>query len=377
MDFSHSDERQMLLAMLERYRQERYPFKVREAAAYGAVGFNRERWVELGELGVVASLFSAGSGGSGGDGFDIMALFEWLGRALAVEPFLASLMVGRALAATGGHPRIDSIVTGRVVATFAHQERAGDAADSIQTVALRDGRHWILHGVKAVVAHAEAVDIFLVSARSPAGLTLFLVPADVPGLLVHGYLNIEGGRSGDVHLNRVRLDDDAVVGGEGSAAPLIDSAIEGGLLALSAEAVGIMDTMKEATLEHLQTRVQFGQPIGRFQALQHRMATMLLEIEQARSSVINAAAAFNREEDAERSLALSAAKYTIGRTGTLVAEEAIQLHGGVGMTWELPLSHYAKRLIMIGHQLGDEDHHLERFVRGTLAATSGAALPLK
>lgn len=242
----------MLLTMLERYRQERYPFKVRQAAAYGAVGFNRERWVELGELGVVASLFSAASGGSGGDGFDIMVLFEWLGRALAVEPFLASLMV--------------------------------------------------------VVAHAEAADSFLVSARSPAGLTLFLVPADVPGLQVHGHLNIEGGRSGDVHLNRVRLDDAAMVGGEGSAAPLVDSAIEGGLLALSAEAVGAMDAMKEATLEHLRTRVQFGQPIGRFQALQHRMASMLLEIEQARSSVINAAAAFNREENAERSLALSAPK---------------------------------------------------------------------
>jgi alkylation response protein AidB-like acyl-CoA dehydrogenase len=308
MDFSHSEERQMLLTMLERYRQERYPFKVRQAAAYGAVGFNRERWVELGELGVVASLFSAASGGSGGDGFDIMVLFEWLGRALAVEPFLASLMVGSALAAAGGHPRLESIVTGRVVAAFAHQERVGDTADSIQAVALRDGKHWVLNGVKAVVAHAEAADSFLVSARSPAGLTLFLVPADVPGLQVHGHLNIEGGRSGNVHLNRVRLDDAAMVGGEGSAAPLVDSAIEGGLLALSAEAVGVMDAMKEATLEHLRTRVQFGQPIGRFQALQHRMASMLLEIEQARSSVINAAAAFNREENAERSLALSAPK---------------------------------------------------------------------
>jgi alkylation response protein AidB-like acyl-CoA dehydrogenase len=375
MDFSHSEERQMLLAMLERYRQERHPFAARQAAAYGDIGFDRARWLELAELGVVASLFSVASGGSGGEGFDIMALFEWMGRALVVEPFLASLMVGRALAAAGGHPQLESIAAGRVVAGFAHQERQGDAADIIRTAASREGRHWILQGAKAVVAHAEAADGFLVSARSPAGLTLFLVPRDVPGLLVQGYLNVEGGRSGDVYLNHVRLDDDAVVGGEGNAAPLIDCAIEGGLLALSAEAVGIMDVLKEATLEHLRTRVQFGQPIGRFQALQHRMASVLLEIEQARSSVINAAAAFDRAEQAERSLALSAAKYTIGRTGTLVAEEAIQLHGGIGMTWELPLSHYAKRLIMIGHQLGDEDHHLERFIRGVRTTTSGAVRP--
>ena len=148
---------------------------------------------------------------------------------------------------------------------------------------------------------------------------------------------------------------------------MLERAIDAGLLALAAEALGIMDVLKTATLDYLRTRIQFGQPIGKFQALQHRMADLSLELEQARSSVINAAAAFNGEDTVQRRLALSAAKYTIGSTGTLVAQEAIQLHGAIGMTWELPLSHYAKRLVMIGHQLGDEDYHLARFILATQA----------
>lgn len=148
---------------------------------------------------------------------------------------------------------------------------------------------------------------------------------------------------------------------------MLERAIDAGLLALAAEALGIMDVLKTAMLDYLRTRIQFGQPIGKFQALQHRMADLSLELEQARSSVINAAAAFNGGDTIQTRLALSAAKYTIGSTGTLVAQEAIQLHGAIGMTWELPLSHYAKRLVMIGHQLGDEDYHLARFILATQA----------
>lgn len=354
----------MLAAVLERYFRERYPFAARRQAACDCPGVNRERWAELGELGLAASLFQPERGGYGGDGFDIMLAFEQLGRALATEPFLGSLMVGQALA-EAGHPELESVVSGRVIVALAHQERQGDAVEVLATRAAPHENGWVLDGAKAVVPQAESADWFLVSAHAPRGLTLFAVPAIAPGLSIRGYLNIEGGRSGDLLLEDVPVGPGALVGTEGVGVPLLERALDAGLLALSAEALGIMDVLMTSTLDYLRTRIQFNQPIARFQALQHRMAELALELEQARSSVINAAAAFNGAHAGKTQLALSAAKYTAGSTGTLIAQEAIQLHGAIGMTWDLPLSHYAKRLIMIGHQLGDEDHHLARFIRAS------------
>ncbi len=226
---------------------------------------------------------------------------------------------------------------------------------------------YALNGVKSVVQNAENADAFVVSARvsgeieDEAGISLFIVPADAKGVSVRGYPTIDGGRAAEVTLQDVQLPGDALLGAAGSGYATLEKAVGAGIVALCAEALGAMDEAKKATLEYLRTRKQFGVPIGSFQALQHRMASMLLEIEQARSAVINAAAALSAERIV-RERALSAAKYSIGRIGTLVAEESIQMHGGIGMTWELPLAHYAKRLVMIDHQLGDEDHHLERYI---------------
>lgn len=178
---------------------------------------------------------------------------------------------------------------------------------------------------------------------------------------MRGYRKIDGGRAAEVALNDVALDAVALVGEEGTGLATLTLAIGYGLVALASEAVGAMDVAKEHTLDYLRTRKQFGAPIGTFQALQHRMADLSLDIEQARSAAINAAAAV-AAEGVDRERTLSAAKYSIGRIGARVAEESIQLHGGIGMTWELPLSHYAKRLVMIDHQLGDEDHHLARYI---------------
>ena len=221
---------------------------------------------------------------------------------------------------------------------------------------------------KAVVRHAEQADLFVVSARTAGedddedGISLFLVPAGTPGLSLRGYPVIDGGRAAEVVLDDVRLDADALLGGRAPAMPRSSRRSAAACWRCAAESLGAMEAAKEATLDYLRTRKQFGVPIGSFQALQHRMATLLLEIEQARSAVINAAAAIDEPTAATRERALSAAKLTVGRTGALVAEECIQLHGGIGMTWELPLPHYAKRLVMIDHQLGDEDHHLARFI---------------
>jgi alkylation response protein AidB-like acyl-CoA dehydrogenase len=176
-----------------------------------------------------------------------------------------------------------------------------------------------------------------------------------------GTPTMDGGRVAEVTFSGVRVGADALLGAEGQGYPTLERAVGRGILALCAEALGAMEAAKEATLDYLRTRKQFGVPIGSFQALQHRMADLLLEIGQARSAVINAASALDADR-ITRERALSSAKFSIGRIGTLVAEECIQLHGGIGMTWELPMAHFAKRLVMIDHQLGDEDHHLERYI---------------
>lgn len=366
MDFNHSDDRQMLADTLGRYLAQKYDFETYKRIAVSDSGFSRETWGALAELGIIGALFGEEAGGFGGSGFDISVVFEALGRALVVEPFLGTLMAGRLLA--DRHDLLEQVISGTSILAFAHFEPQGryDLTE-LATTAVRAGDGWVLSGAKAVVPQLEAADYILVSACTDgglgksAGLSLFLVPADAAGVTVRGYPMIDGGRGGELLLKDVTLGADALVGPENDAFEGIEATVAAGIVALCAEAVAVMAVLRDATLDYLRTRTQFGVPIGKFQALQHRMATVALEIEQARSAVINAAAALDGDRW-HRERAVSAAKFTIGRVGTLTAEEAIQMHGGIGMTWELPLSHYAKRLTMIDHQLGDEDHHLERYV---------------
>jgi len=372
MNFDHSEERQMLADMLSRYLKEQYAFETRNAIAASPAGFSREQWQQFADLGVIGALFSEAEGGYGGEGFDITLVFELLGHALVVEPFLSTLMSGSAIALAGTPPQrklIAEMIAGRQIVAFAHEEPESRFELSyIETVAQSlDNDRWRLDGVKAVVRDAEAADFFLISARSSGGveqnhgISLFLVPASSEGISLRGYQTIDGGRAAELTLNGVLLDGSALLGPADRGYATLEQAVGRGVLALCAESVGAMDEAKEATLEYLRIRQQFGVPIGSFQALQHRMADVLMEIEQARSAVINAAAAL-KQSGAMREQALSAAKYTVGHIGILVSEESIQLHGGIGMTWELPLAHLAKRLVSIDHQLGDEDYHLERYV---------------
>jgi len=321
---------------------------------------------------VIGALFGEADGGFGGGGFDIAVVFEALGRGLVVEPLLGAVMVGEAISAAGSDAqkkKLGDIINGVTVAAFAHDEADTHYERTrVQTRAERSGDGWVLHGAKAVVPQGEQADLFLVSARTSGnvddetGISLFLVPAKTAGLAVRGCPSIDGGRVAELAFDGVKLGAGALLGAEGQGHATLERAIGRGVLALCAEALGAMEAAKAATLEYLRTRKQFGILIGSFQALQHRMADLLLEIEQARSAVINAAAAIDGTDRVARERALSAAKFSIGRIGALVAEESIQMHGGIGMTWELPLPHYAKRLVMIDHQLGDEDHHLQRYI---------------
>jgi alkylation response protein AidB-like acyl-CoA dehydrogenase len=366
MDFSHSEDRRMLADTLTRFNADRIDPMARAKQSTTAPGYDSAVWASFAELGAIGALFREQHGGFGGSGFDIMVVFEAMGRGLVAAPFLCTLMCGTVLAAAGRADDLEALIAGTQVLAFAHHEvDGGYDPDHVTTRAIRSGEGWTIDGRKSIVRDAEGAAL-LVSARTagaddaPDGISLFLVPSDAAGLSLEGYPCVDGGRAAEITLADVSVPASALLVSEGAARAVIADAVAAGILALCAEAIGLMEVIRDATVEYLRTRVQFGEPIGRNQALQHRMATVLLEIEQARSSVINAAAAFDRNGP-DRDRVLSAAKYTIGKTGTFVAEEAIQLHGGIGMTWELAMTHFAKRLVLINHQLGDEDYHLMHF----------------
>ncbi|WP_206952815.1 acyl-CoA dehydrogenase family protein [Trinickia acidisoli] len=371
MNFELTDEQRMLGDTLARFVAEQYGFAARERIARSPEGFDRATWRRFGELGAIGALFAPEHGGFGGTGDDIAVVFEHLGRALVVEPFLGALVAGRAIALAGNAVQrawLARLIDGDAVLAFAHGEPdSRDELARIATTATRTDDGWRLNGTKAVVLCGEGADGFVVSARTSGpvdmedGISLFWVRRDTPGLALRGYALIDGGRGAELFLRESTLPADALLGPQDKGYGVLEAALGCGVLALSAEALGAMETAFAATLEYLRTRRQFGVPIGSFQALQHRMADLAIDLEQARSAVINAAAALAAPRLA-RERALSAAKYTIGQVGSRLAREAVQLHGGIGMTWELPLAHYAKRLVMIDHQLGDEDHHLVRYI---------------
>ena len=361
----------MLAESLNRFITNEYGFATRDRISGSKLGYSPELWQQFAEWGVIGALFGEADGGFGGAGFDLAVVFEALGRGLVVEPFLGALLAGSALAHAGNEGQralLDQIIGGARIAAFAHYEPEGRyQLAQVRSTATSTCDGWLLNGAKAVVQNGDQADFVVISARSfgalddEAGISLFIVPTNTPGLAVRAYPNIDGGRAAELTLSGVMLPADALLGVAGAGHPTLLHSVGRGIVALCAEALGAMEAAKQATLEYLQTRKQFGVPIGSFQALQHRMADLLVEIEQARSAVINAAAAVDTP-GVDREKALSAAKFTLGRVGARVAEECIQLHGGIGMTWELPLAHYAKRLVMIDHQLGDEDYHLARYI---------------
>lgn len=372
MNFEHTEDRRMMADSLGRFIAEQYGIEARNELAYGAQGHSPRRYEQLADLGAIGALFPEHAGGFGGAGFDISVVFERLGRGLVPEPLLGALVVGQALLAAGSgsqQARLAGIIDGSVIAALAHDEPDSHyELANVATRAVPGAGGWVLDGAKGVVGFGEQAGLLLVSARTSggrhdeAGISLFLVSGDAPGLRRRGYGRIEGGRAAELAFDGVQVGAEALLGPEGGGLALLERISGHAVLALASEALGAMDAAKEQTLDYLRTRRQFGVPIGSFQALQHRMADLLIDIEQARSAVINAAAAIDAPDCLAREKALSAAKHTIGRIGARVAEESIQLHGGIGMTWELPLAHYAKRLVMIDHQFGDEDHHLARYI---------------
>ncbi|MEO0998992.1 MAG: acyl-CoA dehydrogenase family protein [Pseudomonadota bacterium] len=367
MDFSLTDDRRMVADTLSRFLRDAYGPELRAKVAHEAPGYSPEIWAKMAELGIIGALLPEEAGGFGGQGGDIAVVFEEVGRALSTEPFLATGVLGaRLLAATGGPAElIEQAIAGEAQLALAHSEPASRYdLERVETTAREEGGKWRLDGVKSVAYGAATAGRVIVSARTSGGIedadgiTLFLIDPEGPGVRRRAYPVIDGGAAADLWLDAV--EPEAVLGAVGGGFAPLEAAVAAGCLALSAEALGAMEAAKDMTVGYLRERKQFGRPIGSFQALQHRAVEMVIEIEQMRSAVIRAAALLEGER-VERERAVSAAKNLAGRVGRHVAEEAIQLHGGIAMTWEYPLGHYAKRLVMIDHQLGDADHHLERF----------------
>ena len=337
-------------------------------------GYSEAVWSRFAELGLLALPFDPELGGIGGGGVELMLVMEQLGHGLVVEPYLPTVVLGgtaleHGLRGTARAEAIGALAEGRLKLAWAHAEARGRYAETwVETTARRDGTGYVLDGKKAVVVHGAAADRLVVSARTSGaaadrdGITLFLVDRTAKGVRLLPYRTIDGQRAAEVTLERVNVGADAVLGEVGRGADLIARILDRGAAALCAEAVGAMTALQEATLEYLKTRQQFGQPIGRFQALQHRMVDMLINLEQARSLAILAAVKSDSEDARERARAVSAAKSGIGRYGRFLGQQAIQLHGGMGMTDELVVGHWFKRLTIIDALLGDQDHHLARFV---------------
>jgi len=374
MDFAFTEEQTLLQDTLMRFVRKEYTFEKRLAIQKSSEGYSRAVWGQLAEMGVLGLPFPEEVGGFGGGGAETLIVMQAIGSGLLVEPYLAAVVLGgglvQALGDQGQKQMLSEVAEGKLLLAFAHGEpRSGYALAQVETRAVRDGKSWKLSGRKAVVLHGAQADRLIVSARSggaandETGISLFIVDRGASGMSVRDCRTIDGLRAAELGLNDVRVGAEALLGAEGGAFPAIDRVIDAGAAALCAEGVGVMETLNAQTLDYLKTRQQFGQPIGRFQVLQHRAADMFIHCELSRSMALLAAMKAASSDAGERRRAVSAAKVQVGRSGRFIGQAAIQLHGGMGMSDEVAASHYAKRLIMIDFWLGDTGHHLARFGR--------------
>ena len=374
MNFSFTEEQTLLQDSLMRFVQKEYTFGKRLAIQKSPEGYSRAVWGQFAEMGVLGLPFAEEFGGIGGGAAETLIVMQAIGSGLLVEPYLATVVLGGGLVQALGDPgqkqMLSLIAEGKLMLAFAHGEpRSRYALAQVETRAAREGKGWKLSGRKAVVLHGAQADRLIVSARTggaandETGISLFIVARDAAGMSVRDCRTIDGLRAAEVGLDDVRVGAQALLGTEGGAFPAIDRVSDAGAAALCAEAVGVMETLNAQTLDYLKTRQQFGQPIGRFQVLQHRAADMFIQCELSRSMALLAAMKVASSNAGERRRAASAAKVQVGRAGRFIGQAAIQLHGGMGVSDELVASHYAKRLTMIDFWLGDTEHHLARFAR--------------
>ena len=377
MDFDLNDEQRQLKESLERLLADTYgDLAQRVGYMKEPKGYSAKLWRQYAELGLLAVPFAEEHGGLGQGLTETMIIAEAFGRALAIEPYLATVvMCGGALRHAGNTALLTELVPaiaeGKLTLALAHQERQAryDIAD-VATTARSDGRGgYTLEGEKAVVLAGDGADKLIVTARASGGRTerggigLFLIDAKANGVTRRGYATQDGMRAADVTLSAVRVGPEGVVAGPEKGLQVLERVVDETIAALSAEAVGAMAALHELTVEYLKTRKQFGVPIGSFQVLQHKAVDMFTALEQARSMAYYATMMAAEDDARERKKAIAAAKVQIGRSARFVGETAIQLHGGIGMTMEYKAGHYFKRLTMIDMAFGDADHHVRELAK--------------
>ncbi len=376
MDFDFTDEQRLLKDSVDRFVADRYAFEARKAVLASEAGWSPAIWAQLAELGLLAVPFAEDEGGIGGGPTETMIVMEAFGRGLVVEPYLPTVVLAGGLLRHGGSDaqraeHIPKIVEGRATMALAQVERGSryDLHD-VSTTAKRDGEGWVLSGEKGVVLHGEGADTLVVSARTAGGrrdrngIGLFLVDGRAAGVSRSGYPTQDGMRAAEIGLENVRVGPDCVIGDPEGGLPILERVADEAIAAVAAETVGILAEMQAITVDYIKTRKQFGVAIGSFQALQHRAADMVVATEQVRSMAYYATMMSGSDDPAERAAAMSATKVQVGRSGRFVGQQAIQLHGGVGVTMEYRIGHYFKRMTMIEAFLGDADHHLARLADG-------------
>ena len=371
MDFTLSSEQQMLQDTVARLARDHYSFEAREGYYHSEAGMSPVFWNQMAELGLCSVPIAQEHGGFGGSGVDNLLIMTELGRHLCLEPLLQSQIHAAGLLQQLGDASQKADLLPRVaegslqLAVALEELQSHYQLHDVQTQARLVEGGWCLSGRKICVVGAASAGLILVSARTSGdtrceqGISLFLVEAQAHGLQRRDYPCIDGPRASDLILDDVFVSRGALLGDIGEALPALRYQQGRAIAGQCAEAVGGMQEAFRLTLDYLKTRKQFGTPIGKFQVLQHRMADMCGELEMATSMAILAACVADQADGDERSRQLAAAKFVVVRAARLIAEQAIQLHGGIGMTWEYSLAHHAKRLVMLSHQLGDDDHHLQ------------------
>ncbi|MDB5425820.1 MAG: acyl-CoA dehydrogenase [Phenylobacterium sp.] len=371
MDFSFTEEQSMLRDTVASYLADHYSFDQRRAMLAKEPGWSPAIWKAFAEeLGILGAPFPEDLGGLGGGPVENMIVMEEMGKALVVEPYLSTVVIGGGFLKHSGHARaeelIGQIIAGEAIFAFAYAEPQGrfNLAD-LKTTAKKDGAGYVLNGHKAVVIAAPYATHLIVTARTDGGqrdaqgISVFIVPKDAAGVTTRDYPTVDGFRASEVFLENVKVGADALVGPESHGLPLVEKVVDEAIAATCAEACGVLSKLHEGTLEYTRQRKQFGQPISAFQVLQHRMVDMFIQVEQAISMTYMAT--IKVTDDPERAKAAAAAKVQIGKACKFVGQNAIQLHGGMGMTDEMAIGHYFKRATMIESAFGSTDHHLARY----------------
>jgi len=372
MDFDLSEEQRLLKESVDGLLTDCYDFDQRKKYMAEKGGWSKGVWSRLAEQGLLGLPFSEADGGFGAGGVETMIVMEALGKALVLEPYLATVVIGGGFLRHGGSAdqkatHIPGVIDGSKTFAFAQLEKNSryDLQD-VSTTAKRKGAGWVIDGEKLVVLNGETADMLLVTARTKGGqrdrdgIGIFLVPGNARGIAKKGYPTQDGLHAADISFTGVEVGADAVIGDPENGLPLVERVVDEARTALCAEAVGAMDESLKTTVEYLKTRKQFGVPIGSFQTLQHRAADMFVAVEQARSMSMFATMASEFDDARERATAVAAAKVQIGKSAKFIGQQSIQLHGGIGMTQEAKIGHYFKRLTMIENTFGDTDYHLRR-----------------